>query len=115
MAQSQGQKMEEIQRMSGAQIHISDQGSNAGDRLVTLSGSEESILLAQFLIQSNIDIIVKEEQSQMGSQQQQQHQNNLYPTNQFDPAIMQPNYEKRPNFHQQDMGGGGGNFNNRGR
>ena len=57
MAQSQGQKLEEIRRMSGAQIHISEQGL---ERLITLTGSEESILLAQFLIQSNVEAIMKE-------------------------------------------------------
>lgn len=86
MKQGQGQKMEEIKRMSGAQVHVSDQGT--GDHLITLSGSQESILLAQFLIQSNLDLVLKEK-----------NQNNLYPTNQFDPSIMQ-----QPNFdsYQQD-------------
>ena len=159
MAQSQGQKIEEIRRMSGAQIHISDQqggpGSNPGDRLITLSGSEESILLAQFLIQANVDTIIKERREaksqfpppsgpsggpggpppgpghpmggrggsipmQQGPppQMHQNHQNNLHPTNQFDPSIMQQNFqdEKQNSFqgghpggppgHQ---GGGGGN------
>jgi len=151
MAQSQGQKIEEIRRMSGAQIHISDQqpggaGSNPGDRLITLSGAEESILLAQFLIQSNVDIIVKERQQQkhhlpppsgpsggpgghpggippwgpgsnpgqqqmqrpppqMQQQQQNHHQNNLNPTNQFDPSIMQGNFDEK-NFPEHPGGPG---------
>jgi len=167
MAQSQGQKIEEIRRMSGAQIHISDQqgpGSNPNDRLITLSGPEESILLAQFLIQSNVDTIVKERQqhnhhlpppsghpgghpgglgghpggpgghpggpgghpgghpggippfgpgsnsgqqrppTQMG-QQQNHHQNNLHSSNQFDPSIMQGNFDDK-NFHEHPGGPG---------
>lgn len=181
MAQSQGQKLEEIRRMSGAQIHISDMqgpGSNPNDRLITLSGPEESILLAQFLVQSNLDTIVKERQQHnhhlppssgssggpgglpgpggagghpgpgghpgghpggpgghpgghpggippfgpgsnpggqgqmqrpppgMG-QQQNHHQNNLHPTNQFDPSIMQGNFDDK-NF-QEHPGGPGSN------
>merc|ERR550532_538874 len=158
MAQSQGQKIEEIRRMSGAQIHISDQqggpGSNPGDQLITLSGSEESILLAQFLIQANVDTIIKERREaksqfpppsgpagvpggpppgpghSMGGrggsipmqqgpppQMHQNHQNNLHPTNQFDPSIMQQNFqdEKQNNFQGGHPGGppghqgGGGN------
>ena len=148
MAQSQGQKIEEIRRMSGAQIHISDQqggpGSNPGDRLITLSGSEESILLAQFLIQANVDTIIKERREaksqfpppsgpagvpggpppgpghSMGGrggsipmqqgpppQMHQNHQNNLHPTNQFDPSIMQQNFQdEKPNNFQGGHPGG---------
>ena len=82
------QKMEEIKRMSGAQIHISDSAN--GEDLITLSGSQESILLAQFLIQSNLDQVLKEK-----------NQQNLYPTNQFDPSILQQNYD----YQQQDFNG----------
>lgn len=96
MAQSQGQKMDEIRRMSGAQVHISEQTNQNGDRLITLSGAEESILLAQFLIQSNVDIILKEQRNNQQPPQppnQPPPQNSLYPTNQFDPSIMQQNYD----------------------
>lgn len=84
MNQGQGQKVEEIKRMSGAQIHISE-GSKSGEDLITISGSQESILLAQFLIQSNLDLASKEK-----------NQQNLYPTNQFDPSILQPSYDYSP-------------------
>lgn len=62
LASSAGRKLDEIQRMSGAQIHVAaeDEMSPAGDILVTVTGSEESVLLAQFLIQSNIDLAMKE-------------------------------------------------------
>ena len=47
----------------------------------------------------------------------QQQQGHLNPTNQFDPSIMQQNFNEcpppggpRPNFHQENRGG---NFNNR--
>ena len=127
MAQSQGQKIDEIQRMSGAQVHISDQIHGNGDQLITLSGTQESILLAQFLIQSNVDIIRKERQQQNQHQNHQIHQNphhhqqqqnNLYPTNQFDPSIMQQNYDQgnyqqgHNQGHNQDYGGGNRNFRN---
>ena len=82
------QKMDEIKRMSGAQIHISDSAN--GEHLITLSGSQESILLAQFLVQSNLDQVLKEK-----------NQQNLYPTNQFDPSILQQNYD----YQQQDFNG----------
>jgi hypothetical protein len=116
MAQSQGQKVEEIQRMSGAQVHISEQVQTNGDCLVTLSGSEESILLAQFLIQSNIDLIMKDRQTQQQQPPPPSQGGSLYPTNQFDPAIMHQNFDGdsggNNRFQQQDRGGtGGGNFN----
>ena len=60
-----GARIDEIQRMSGAQVHVSDlQHPDDQERLLTLTGSEESILLAQFLIQSNIDLAMKQRQSQ---------------------------------------------------
>ena len=64
---SQNRKLEEIQKMSGAQIHMPDstlqQQSEDESSMTTLtiSGSEDSILLAQFLVQSNIDMIIKQE------------------------------------------------------
>ena len=132
MAQSQGQKLDEIKRMSGAQIFVGDQIQPNGDCLVTISGSEQSILLAQFLIQSNVDMVMKDRPPQQQQQQHhhqqppphhqhqpppQQQQGHLNPTNQFDPSIMQQNFNEcpppggpRPNFHQENRGG---NFNNR--
>ena len=59
-------KLDDIQRMSGAQIHLPEMLSATGAQMdtamLTISGTEESILLAQFLVQSNIDMINKEEQ-----------------------------------------------------
>merc|ERR1711953_215794 len=109
MNQGQGQKIEEIKRMSGAQIHISDD-QQSGEHLITLSGSQESILLAQFLVQSNLDLASKEKN--------QQTQNNLYPTNQFDPSILQQNsFDSFPQQQQEynnssrdGSAGGGQNF-----
>lgn len=100
MNQSHGQKMDEIRRMSGAQIHLSEQLPSNTDRLITLSGTEESILLAQFLIQSNLDLIIKE----------QRQNSQLYPTNQFDPSILQQNYETpsyQDNYNNRGGGAGG--------
>lgn len=107
MNQGQGQKIEEIKRMSGAQIHISDQQSHAsGEHLITLSGSQESILLAQFLVQSNLDLASKEKN-------QQTSQNNLYPTNQFDPSILQQNFDfpQQQEYNNSSRGGAGGGQN----
>ena len=65
-------KMEEIQRMSGAQVHVD---TNSGPEVrLTMSGSEESVLLAQFLVQSNIDLIMKQRLQQNPMQPSQQQQ-----------------------------------------
>ena len=70
MPGSQNRKVEEIQRMSGAQIHLPDSleqdndGNNSSTTMLTISGTEESILLAQFLVQSNIDMVNKQEQQE---------------------------------------------------
>ena len=72
---SQNRKMEEIQKMSGAQIHMPEsvlqqQSENESSMTtLTISGTEESILLAQFLVQSNIDSIIKEEKQETRQQQ----------------------------------------------
>lgn len=61
LMQSQGSILGEIHRMSGAQVHLGNLSDVApsGDLLVTLSGTEDSILLAQFLVQSNLDMACK--------------------------------------------------------
>ena len=63
-----GSKITEIRRISGAQLHINqdDDTPAEADRVVTISGTEESILIAQFLIQSNIDIAMKDRNSSTG-------------------------------------------------
>ena len=67
---SQNRKLQEIQKMSGAQIHMPEsalqQQSEDDNSVITLtiSGTEEPILLAQFLVQSNIDSIKKQEARQ---------------------------------------------------
>ena len=128
MAKGQGQKLQEIQRMSGAQIHISDQVQSNGECLMTLSGSEESILLAQFLIQSNVEAVMKERQQQQqlpsgplgpggggGGPGIPQENNIFQPTNQFDPSIMQQNFnndQHQQGFHQDNNSRGNFNSNN---
>jgi poly(rC)-binding protein 2/3/4 len=105
-----GTKIAEIRRISGAQLHINqdEELPATGERVITISGTEECILLAQFLIQSNIDMAMKEGLGPMQQQQgyygdasnggpQQQQQNgggNWFP----------PNNDPRRN------GGGGGGF-----
>merc|ERR1711862_345225 len=53
-----GSKVGEISKISGAQVHISteDEMTPGGERVVTMSGTPESVLLAEFLVQSNIDL-----------------------------------------------------------
>ena len=80
-----GQKVGEIRKISGAQVkakllwnsveflyflmpsfqvHISteEEQTAEGERTVTLTGTPESVLLAQFLVQSNIDLFKKDHQ-----------------------------------------------------
>ncbi len=70
-----GAKINEIRRISGAQLHIRPEDELTPEerarptRTVTISGSQESILLAQFLVQSNIDMAVKEGGSSSSSSQ----------------------------------------------
>ena len=48
-------------------MHISteDEQTAEGERTVTLTGTPESVLLAQFLVQSNIDLFKKDHQQQV--------------------------------------------------
>ena len=119
MMLNQGQKLDEIRKLSGASVHISDQVQPNGDCLITLSGLEASILLAQFLIQNNVEQFQKQSQHQ---QVEQNNQHGLYPTNQFDPSIMQSNFNNegqqnsqegpQNNFHQNQQQQNRGNFRN---
>jgi len=63
-----GSKIGEIRRISGAQVNISaeEEMSQAGERIVTLTGTPESVLLAQFLVQSNIDLSKRERDMDRG-------------------------------------------------
>ena len=62
-----GSKVGEIRQISGANVTISteEEISESGERMrsVVIKGTAESALLAQFLIQSNIDICKKEQSS----------------------------------------------------
>ena len=50
--------------MPPLQVHISteEEQTSEGERTVTLTGTPESVLLAQFLVQSNIDLFKKDHQ-----------------------------------------------------
>merc|ERR1711976_814666 len=97
----------------------SDQVQPNGDCLITLSGLEASILLAQFLIQNNVEQFQKQSQHQ---HVEQNNQHGLYPTNQFGPSIMQSNFNNegqqnsqegpQNNFHQNQQQQNRGNFRN---
>jgi len=58
----QGAKVTEIRQISGASVNISteDEASEEGVRVLVLKGSPESVLLAQLLVQSNVDLYKKE-------------------------------------------------------
>ena len=60
-----GAKVAEIRKISGAAVHISteEEMTVAGERVVTITGTAESVLLAQFLVQSNIDLYRRERDS----------------------------------------------------
>ena len=50
--------------LCNCKVHISteEEQTAEGERIVTLTGTAESVLLAQFLVQSNIDLYQKEHQ-----------------------------------------------------
>jgi len=62
-----GSKVAEIRKISGASVHISteDEVTPSGERIVSMSGSAESVLLAQFLVTSNIEFFRREREGQM--------------------------------------------------
>jgi len=66
-----GQKVGEIRKISGAQVHISteEEQTAEGERTVTLTGTPESVLLAQFLVQSNIDLYKRDHQGNFSGSQ----------------------------------------------
>ena len=57
-----GTKVAEIRQISGAHVSINteDEITETGERLVIIKGTAESVLLAQFLVQANIDLYKKE-------------------------------------------------------
>jgi len=63
-----GSKVGEIRKISGAQVHISteDEMTPGGERVVTMCGTPESVLLAQFLVQSNIDLYKRDRDMERG-------------------------------------------------
>ena len=62
-----GTKVAEIRKISGAGVHISteDEVTSEGERVVTMTGTKESVLLAQFLVQSNIEFFRREREGLM--------------------------------------------------
>ena len=69
----QNKKVQEIQQMSGAQIHLPEDVQHSdnteGIIMLTISGTEESILLAQFLVQTSIDMVIKRDKQEARQQQ----------------------------------------------
>ena len=59
---SKGSKVAEIRKISGAGVHISteDEVTPSGERRVTMSGTPDSVLLAKFLVTSNIEFYRRE-------------------------------------------------------
>jgi len=64
-----GAKVAEIRQMSGANVSINTEGevTDTGERMVLIKGTAESVLLAQFLVQSNIDMFQRERGGSMES------------------------------------------------
>jgi len=58
----QGAKVAEIRQISGANVSINteEEANDSGERVVVIKGTAESVLLAQFLVQANIDLCKKE-------------------------------------------------------
>ncbi len=121
-----GAKMGEIRRISGAQLHVpaeeqlTPEQRSRPERVITISGTQESILLAQFLIQSNIDMAIKDSVLDNGGPgpvaMPQQHQNGggiMMQQQQQQPSQQQQQQQPR-RFHndprRRDSGGGGGGF-----
>ena len=65
-----GSKVAEIRKISGANVHISseDEVTSAGERIVKMSGSADSVLIAQFLVQSNIEFFRRDRDGGGGAQ-----------------------------------------------
>jgi len=86
-----GIKVAEIRQISGANVNINteDEVTEAGERIVVIKGSPESVLLAQFLVQSNIDLYKKERLMNRGGD--------------F-------GYKQEEYMENMDGGGGGGGF-----
>jgi len=57
-----GSKVAEIRKISGAHVNVNteDEVTEQGERIVIIRGSPESVLLAQFLVQSTIDLYRKD-------------------------------------------------------
>ena len=94
-----GAKIPEIRQMSGASVHVGDENmplNRRGERVVTLSGTRECITLAQFLIQSSLELALKERQQQL--------------SNTPNPDIFT---NAQPQQHSFGGGGGGGVMNSR--
>jgi len=76
-----GSKVGEIRQISGANVSINteDEKTDSGERVVVIKGSPESVLLAQFLVQSNIDLY-KKERLRESSLKQEEYVESLEPS-----------------------------------
>jgi hypothetical protein len=97
-------KFAEIRRISGAQVHVDEDAppDAKGEKMLTLSGTEESVLLAQFLVQSNVDMAAKEREGGgqnggPGGQFHQQQENGGHSMRQ----------QNDPRLRDRGVGGGG--------
>ena len=127
---SKGSKVMEIRKISGAGVHISteDEVTPAGERKVTMSGSPDSVLLAKFLVTSNIEFFRREREgggmaaSQTLLDSFAQHEairNNPEALNVLNQMNQMLGGQERNNRPQGGgfgggRGGGGGNFGSRG-
>ena len=112
-----GMKVGEIRQISGAsvQINTEDEVTDDGERVVVIKGSQESVLLAQFLVQSNIDLYRKERLMNRGGDfgynKPDEYADNLEGGGR-DFALgrggMQPNFYPSTRGNMRGGGGGGG-------
>ncbi|XP_040582619.1 poly(rC)-binding protein 3 [Lepeophtheirus salmonis] len=112
-----GTKIAEIRRMSGATITVNEDEDGGPTRAVSLSGPEESVLLAQFLIQSTVDAAMRERSSSdyglsnhpMQQQQQpppppsQQQQSYMDPSINYKDQLQQPYQQQQQPHHPNQL------------
>jgi len=111
-----GAKVAEIRQISGAHVNISteDETSDEGDRVIVLKGSPESVLLAQLLVQSNIDLF-KKDRSMRGdfSMKEDDYSDHVQDANNRDQGFGRGGGQSVPYFSgargQARGGGSGGN------
>ena len=107
-----GTKVAEIRKISGAGVHISteDEVTSEGERVVTMTGTKESVLLAQFLVQSNIEFFRRERDGLMpgGPAERGREEQPLNVFNQMNHIVAGGRTDQKPRGTYGGGGAGGG-------